>query len=240
MLAANAAKLAFLNPAGIDLNFGCPVPLVNRNRGGAALLEDPDLLHHIAAAVRRAVPAAIPVTAKMRLGIDSTHRAVECALALEAGGVQDLVVHARTKQDAYRPPARWECVASIREAVGIPVIANGEVWNLADYRHIRTVTGCTDVMLGRGAVADPLLSRRIRTGGDDCAAEDDWELVTGLIVEFWTRVQAKVLPHQAPGRLKQWLGLMRRSYPQAAALYRTIREMRRADEVSRSLQHYRT
>jgi tRNA-dihydrouridine synthase C len=235
LLAANAARLALLNPAGIDLNFGCPVPLVNRNRGGAALLEEPDLLQRIAAAVRHAVPAGIPVTAKMRLGLDGTHRAVECAQALEAGGVQDLVVHARTRQDGYRPPARWACVASIREAVSIPVIANGEVWNLADYREIRHVTGCTDVMLGRGAVADPLLSRRIRNGDDDCAAEEDWELVCGLIAEFWVQVQAKVLPHQAPGRLKQWLGLMSRSYVQAEALYRTIREIRMADDVSRAL-----
>jgi tRNA-dihydrouridine synthase C len=237
VLAANAAKLAILHPAGIDLNFGCPVPLVNRNRGGAALLEEPELLHRIAAAVRHAVPAAIPVTAKMRLGLDDTHRAVECAVALEAGGVEDLVVHARTKQDAYQPPARWECVASIREALRIPVIANGEVWNLADYRRIREVTGCSDVMLGRGAVADPLLCRRIRTGDDGYATEDDWKLVSGLIAEFWARVQAKVLPRQAPGRLKQWLRLMRLSYPKADALYRSIRELRHADEVSWSLHH---
>ena len=238
MLAVNAAHLAALNPAGIDLNFGCPTPLINRHRGGAALLNEPELLHSIASAVRRAVPAAIPVTAKMRLGIDDTSRTLDCARALEAGGVQELVVHARTKQDGYRPPARWEWIAEIRDVVKLPLIANGEVWTLADYHAIRRVTGCPDVMLGRGAVADPLLARRIRRNdiintGDDTAS--DWELIKPLIASFWEKVQAKVLPHQSPGRLKQWVGLMQRSYPQAETLYAAIRALKHAPDVSRAL-----
>ena len=236
LLARNAAHLALLAPAGIDLNFGCPTPLVNRHRGGAALLDDPQLPQRIAGAVRSAVPPAIPVTAKMRLGMEDTERALDCALALEAGGVQELVVHARTGQDGYRPTVRWEWVARIRAAVKLPVIANGEVWNIADYRKIRAATGCADVMLGRGAVADPLLACRIRDGGDEHASAADWASLEILIAEFWDRVRRKLPSHQAPGRLKQWLGLMQRSYPQAALLYREIRELRRAAEVSSALQ----
>lgn len=236
MLAQNAAHLALLDPAGIDLNFGCPTPLVNRNRGGAALLDEPELLQRIAAAVRAAVPPAIPVTAKMRLGIEDTGRALDCALALEAGGMQELVVHARTKADGYRPLVRWEWVARIREAVRLPIIANGEVWNVADYRRICAATGCADVMLGRGAVADPLLARRIREGRAEHASPGDWEILKALIAEFWERVQAKLPPHQSPGRLKQWLGMMRRSYPEAATLYGEIRELRRAPEISLALR----
>ncbi len=235
MLAANAAQLAQLSPAGIDLNFGCPTPLVNRNRGGAALLDEPELLHSILAAVRRAVPRPIPVTAKMRLGIEDTGRALECAHALANGGAEELVVHARTKKDGYRPPARWDWVARIREAVRIPVIANGEVWTLADYRAIRDITGCADVMLGRGAIADPMLAIRIREGNSLSPTAEDWDIVLPLIAEFWRQVQLKVLPHQSPGRLKQWLGLMCRSYPQAAVLYAKLREQRTADAISRIL-----
>lgn len=235
MLAQNAAHLALLEPAGIDLNFGCPTPLVNRNRGGAALLDEPELLRRIASVVRAAVPQAIPVTAKMRLGIDDTDRALDCALALEAGGMQELVVHARTKADGYRPRVRWEWVARIREAVKLPVIANGEVWTVADYRAIRTATGCADVMLGRGAVADPLLARRIRRG-DEHATDAEWQEISGMIAEFWTRVQAKVTPTQSPGRLKQWLGLMQRIYPQAERLFCELRELRKAPEISAALQ----
>ena len=232
MMAENAAHLALLDPAGIDLNFGCPTPLVNRNRGGAALLDDPELLRRIASAVRQAVPQAIPLSAKMRLGTEDTDRALDCALALEAGGVQELVVHARTRADGYRPQVRWEWVARIREAVKLPVIANGEVWNVADYRNICAATGCTDVMLGRGAVADPLLARRIREDNEELATDADWQMLEAMIAEFWIRVQQKLPPHQSPGRLKQWLGLMKRSYPQAEKLFGEIREARRAPEVN--------
>ena len=235
LLAANAAHLALLRPAGIDLNFGCPTPLVNRNRGGAALLDEPELLQRIAGAVRRAVPPEIPVTAKMRLGIEDTDRALDCALALEAGGVQEIVVHARTKADGYRPLVRWEWIARIREVVKLPLIANGEVWNRADYRNICAATGCADVMLGRGAVADPLLARRIRSGGEHATAAD-WEELKEMIAGFWLQVQSKLPPHQSPGRLKQWLGMMQRSYPQAALMYGAIRELPRAAEVSLALR----
>lgn len=235
LLAANAAHLALLNPAGIDLNFGCPTPLVNRNRGGAALLEEPELLQRIAGAVRCAVPVGMPVTAKMRLGIEDTDRALDCALALEAGGVQEIVVHARTKADGYRPLVRWEWIARIREVVKLPLIANGEVWTVADYRRIRAATGCKDVMLGRGAVADPLLARRIRAGGE-VATDADWEEIREMIAMFWSRVQGKLTPVQSPGRLKQWLGMMQRIYPQAGVLFREIREARKAPEVSLILE----
>lgn len=231
LLAANAAHLARLDPAGIDLNFGCPTPLIYRNRAGAALLDDPEMLHKITAAVRQAVPSGIPVSAKMRLGVRDTSLAIECAQALAEGGIRELVVHGRTKEDGYRPPARWEWIAAIRAALRIPVIANGEVWTAADYRAIRQATGCADVMLGRGAVADPLLARRIQRGeAADAAA--DWPVVAGMIEDFWGQVQAKVLPTQSPGRLKQWLGLMRRSYRQADELFLALRELRLADEVS--------
>ncbi len=237
LLAENAASLALLQPAGIDLNFGCSAPLVNRHRGGAALLDEPELLRRIAASVRNAVPPSIPVTAKMRLGILDTDRALDCALALEAGGVSELAVHARTRQDGYRPPARWEWIAQIRQAVRLPVIANGEVWNLADYRAIRQATGCADVMLGRGAVADPLLARRIRDGDEEHDIAADWEAVQEMLGKFWQGVQAKVLPRQAPGRLKQWLRLMQQIYPQAGALYAGIRTLRTVVEVDGVLEN---
>ena len=82
LMAANAARLVTLNPAGIDLNFGCPAPTVNRHRGGAALLGEPELLNAIAGAVRAVVPVNIPFTAKMRLGIEDTSRAVETLMRL--------------------------------------------------------------------------------------------------------------------------------------------------------------
>lgn len=231
LLAASAARVARLQPAGIDLNFGCPTPLINRNRGGAALLDEPELLARIAGAVRTAVPREIPVTAKMRLGISDTDRAIDCARALESGGAEELVVHARTKEDGYRPQVRWEWLAHVREAVRIPVIGNGEVWTVADYQKLRSVSGCCDVMLGRGAVADPLLANKIRGQCED-ALESNWRAVHVMLLDYWGEVQKKVLPRQAPGRLKQWLMLMRRRYPQAERLFMELRTTKHADEVT--------
>ena len=230
-LAENAARLAELVPAGIDLNFGCPAPLVNRHRGGAALLDEPELLHDIAAAVRAAVPPGLTFSAKMRLGIDDTARALDCARALADGGAQELVVHARTKSDGYRPQVRWEWVARVREAVAVPVIANGEVWHAAGWRAIRAATGCEDVMLGRGAVADPFLAERIRGAREEQASESDWRELQPCLDDFWAQVQEKVAPRHAPGRLKQWLGLLRRNYAGAEALWRRLREASDVGEI---------
>ena len=133
-LAENAARLAEMGSPGIDLNFGCPAKVVNRHGGGAALLQDPELLHRIVAAVRAAVPAHIPVTAKMRLGFLDDDWAVTCAQALEAGGAAELVVHARTKVQGYKPPAYWPRVDDIRAAVKVPVTVNGEIWSVEDAR----------------------------------------------------------------------------------------------------------
>jgi tRNA-dihydrouridine synthase C len=241
MMARNAAHLAKLKPHGIDLNFGCPAPLVNRHRGGAALLDEPELLHAIVRAVRAAVPVEIPVTAKMRLGIDDTARALDCALALEAAGAESLVVHARTKQDGYKPPARWAWLMRIREQVSLPLIANGEVWTLQDYFNIRAVSGCDDVMLGRGAVADPLLAARIRatlTGQGAADPAEDWATLAGLISRFWHLANCKLAPQHTPGRLKQWLGLVQRNYSQAANLYAELRPLRHADLITPVLRKH--
>ncbi|APW43353.1 tRNA dihydrouridine synthase [Rhodoferax saidenbachensis] len=223
-LAENAAKLAALGSDGIDLNFGCPAKVVNRHGGGAALLEVPELLTDIVSAVRRAVPAHMPVSAKMRLGFNDDSRAVECALAIAEGGADELVVHARTKADAYRPPAYWERIADIRAAVRIPVVANGEIWNVQDAQRCRALSGCDDLMVGRGMVTDPGLALAIRgaaTGVQDEAVT--WQTLVPLLHDFWHLVCTGLEKRQQAGRLKQWLNFLRRSYPQAEVAYQALR-----------------
>lgn len=239
-MAQNAAQLAELSPAGVDLNFGCPAPTVNRHGGGATLLADPELIGRIAGAVRQAVPPAIPVSAKMRLGVSDTARAIDCAQALAAGGISSLVVHARTRDEGYRPPAHWEWVAAIRAAVSVAVIANGEVWTAPDYQRCRQVTGCDDVMIGRGAVADPFLARRIRASlaGDAPRDErgDDWLELLPALADFWQLVQLRVEPRHAPGRLKLWLNCLRRTFVEADALYFAVRPLRSVEQVAQTLE----
>lgn len=234
-MAENAACLAALGPEGIDLNFGCPAKVVNRHGGGAALLEHPELLFAIVSAVRRAVPAHLPVSAKMRLGFNDDLRAVECAQAIADAGACELVVHARTKADAYRPPAYWERIADIGAAVQIPLVANGEIWTVQDAIRCRELSGCQALMLGRGIVSDPGLALAIAaaTPGHEPENADtvtnyasvSWEMLFPLIVDFWQLVCARLERRQQAGRLKQWLNFLRRRYPQAEHAYAELRTL---------------
>ena len=227
-LAENAARLAGLGPAGIDLNFGCPANIVNRHGGGAALLNEPETIAAIVSAVRRAVPAQMPVSAKMRLGYSDDSRAVECALAIAESGADELVVHARTKAQAYRPPAYWERIADIRAAVQIPVIANGEIWTVEDAHRCREASGCDMLMIGRGAVRDPGLGLAIKASMrgaavDQTSAGISWPMLVPLIADFWRIVCTRLDMRSRAGRLKQWLNFLRRRFPEAEVAYQTLK-----------------
>lgn len=239
LMGLNAVQAATLSPYGVDLNFGCPAKTVNKSGGGAMLLADPGLLNRIVCAVRSAVPAAVPVSAKMRLGISDTSRAIDCAQALADGGVASLVVHARTKDDGYRPPAHWEWIARIAEAVAVPVVANGEVWTVEDWQRCRAVSGCDDVMIGRGAVADPFLARRIKGAVDAQPSGDDWRALVPHIIDYWEKMQQRTWAPNAPGRLKLLLSYFRRTWPEAIALYAAVRPLREPAEVTRVLAEER-
>ena len=256
-MADNAAHLAALGPEGIDLNFGCPAKVVNRHGGGAALLQEPERIATLVAAVRRAVPAHLPVSAKMRLGFNDSALALECAEAMQAGGACEIVVHARTKADGYRPPAYWEQLPAIRAAVSIPVVANGEIWTVEDAQRCRDVSGCDALMLGRGMVADPGLAWAIRRADAPAAAplsrasaEGEgkgaaqqrlnqehmptigWPDLLAHIADFWRLVCRDLEPRQRAGRLKQWLNLLRRRFPEAEVAYQQVRTLTVEAEVS--------
>jgi tRNA-dihydrouridine synthase C len=240
-LADNAARLAGLGSHGVDLNFGCPAKVVNRHGGGATLLDDPELLWRIASAVRRAVPAEQPVSAKMRLGNQDDARAVDCALALASGGVAELVVHGRTKAHGYRPPAYWSRIADIRSALSIPVVANGEIWNVADARRCRVESGCEALMLGRGMVCDPGLALAILADEPSGARAGStppvvaWSQVMALLQVFWQLVEQRLAPRHHAGRLKQWLNLLRRRHPEAEWAYQALRTENQASRMAERL-----
>lgn len=230
-LADNAAFACTLGAPVIDLNFGCPAKTVNKSRGGAVLLKEPELLHQILREVRRTVPADIPVTAKMRLGFDDKGSAIECAQALAEGGAEQIVVHARTKVEGYKPPAHWEWVALIKEAVNVPVFANGDVWTVADWQRCREVSGVDDVMIGRGLVSLPDLARQIAmVKAGETVVPMTWQELQPSLKEFWRQARKKLSPRFAPGRLKQWLALLTRNYPEATLLFN---QLRREDDCLR-------
>jgi tRNA-dihydrouridine synthase C len=229
VLADNAARLAELGAEGVDLNFGCPAKTVNRHRGGAVLLDEPALVHDIVAAVRRAVPAGVPVSAKMRLGHRDEERLLDNARGIAAAGASELVVHARTKLHGYRPPAYWDRIARVREALagsGTRVVANGEVWTADDARRCLAESGCDALMLGRGLVADPGLALAVRG-----LPAPGWTQLGPLLPLYAELVRPRVAPRHRGGRLKQWINQLRRCHPQAQVLYDAVRTLHDADAL---------
>jgi tRNA-dihydrouridine synthase C len=235
-LAENAARLASLGPAGIDLNFGCPAKVVNRHGGGAALLQEPELIYKIVAAVRRAVPPEMAVSAKMRLGFNDASRMLECAHAMANGGACELVVHARTKADGYRPPAYWERIAEIRAAVDVPLIANGEIWTVADALRCREQSNGHALMLGRGMVSDPGLAQAIVAAQGQpvhpAGPGLEWRELQPLLAAFWQLIGEHIHPPARAGRLKQWLNYLRRRHPEAELAYAAVRTVNDAAQVA--------
>jgi len=230
-MALNAAQAASLSPHGIDLNFGCPAKIVNRHGGGAMLLAYPEQLNRIVSSVRAAVPAGIAVTAKMRLGVSDTSLAIDCATALAEGGTACLVVHARTRDQGYRPPAHWEWIARIDAAVDVPVVANGEVWTMADWERCRAVSGCADVMIGRGAVSDPFLALRIRGLMDPTPSGEEWPAVLRQLADYLRKLQVHSAVRHEHGRVKMWLSYLRRTWAEAAELHAAIRRLHDSHEI---------
>ncbi|MGH1485319.1 MAG: tRNA dihydrouridine synthase [Cellvibrionaceae bacterium] len=238
-VAANGRQAALLGASAIDLNFGCPAKTVNRNDGGACLLKEPERLNDIVAATRQQVPTSTPVTAKIRLGFDDRSRYLENALAAYEGGANELTVHARSKADGYRPPAYWDYITDIRENIPIPVIANGEIWSLSDFQRCRSITGCTDFMIGRGLLSFPDLARQIKAKEEDRTIEAmQWPELQVLLLHFFESTADAYPAKYIGNRLKQWLHYLCRQYPEAKVLFEQIKRCRDRDTITHALQQH--
>lgn len=231
-LAENAARAAELGSWGVDLNCGCPSKLVNGSGGGATLLKDPELIYRGAKAMREAVPSQLPVTVKVRLGWDSGERRFEIADAVQQAGASELVVHGRTKEDGYRAEAiNWQAIGEIRQRLRIPVVANGEIWDWQSAQACLKATGCDAVMIGRGALNVPNLSRVVKYNDAPMA----WPDVVALLQKY-ARLEKQGdtgLYHVA--RIKQWLGYLRKAYPQADGLFTDIRALKHSAAIAEAI-----
>ncbi len=139
---------------GVDINFGCANGSICRQNCGAAILKDPDLAVNIVSEVRQAV--SIPLSVKFRTGWkDDPRYAVDLACSFEAAGADALIFHPRVAPDRRTRPPRWDYIALVKRAVGIPVFGNGDVFDRHDCRRIIKETGCDGVALGRMAIAKP-------------------------------------------------------------------------------------
>lgn len=143
----------------IDINMGCPAPKIVGNGDGSALMKSPDLAARIVAAVKQAVP--VPVTVKFRMGWDAQSvNCVEFARLCERAGADMVAVHGRTRSQQYSGTANWDIIRAVKEAVSIPVAANGDVFAPQDVPRILAHTGADFVMIGRGSLGDPWIFER--------------------------------------------------------------------------------
>lgn len=227
LLAFNAHRVAMLGASAVDLNFGCPAKTVNRHRGGACLLNETNLLFDIVKAVREAVPDNVPVTAKIRLGYENRSNYVENAQAIAEAGAAELFVHGRSKEDGYKPPAYWGCIGEIRDALSIPVVANGEIWTVDDFLQCQQESGCEDFMLGRGLLARPDLGLAIKakTKGKEHNSMP-WSDVLELLHRFHLDTLPDYPPKFCGNRLKQWLMYLKRQYPEASVFFERVKRLK--------------
>ncbi|WP_404339459.1 tRNA-dihydrouridine synthase [Pseudoalteromonas mariniglutinosa] len=238
-LAENAVKAIALGSHGIDLNFGCPAKTVNKSKGGAVLLKDPEHMYQIIKTVREAVASEHQVSAKIRLGFDDDSNSQEIVDAVVSAGASSLAIHARTKRDGYNPPAYWEKIPPLIKDKTINVVANGEIWQLKDALLCQTRSQCTNLMLGRGALAMPDLAKQIKAHiNNELYTPLQWEhIIYHIIHSSMHHDEAKCEKYFA-SRTKQWLGYLKRQYPQADSLFDEIRRLKAKDEVANVLKKY--
>lgn len=236
LMAENAAYACELGVPAIDINFGCPAKTVNNHRGGSVLLDEPEVMYDIISAVRQAVPAHIPVSAKIRLGYTDTSRMDDIRRAIAASGADWLTIHARTKTQGYKPPAYWDKIQSFN-TLDIPVIANGEIWNAEHAQNCMMQSGTNHLMLGRGAVTRPDLIARIDNDNSqniDNIATLVWQdLITHQIKFLQGTAKSDVV---LVGRYKQWLAMLTKGYSEAKILWDSIKREKNKAAIISALQ----
>lgn len=234
----NAARAQRLSPPGIDINFGCPSKTVNKSDGGSVLLREPGRVGDIVASVRQAVDPAIPVTAKIRLGFSNPDFLSEVVERIVDAGANEVCIHARTREDGYKPPAYWSVVKAVAARTPVPVIINGEIWSVADALKAREESGCTDIMLGRGALTYPDLALQVKARDQQTpTAALNWAEVLEMMLVYLHRSE-NAHPRFVSNRSKQWLVFLQRRYPGAADLFQRIKRLKEADQVFAEITAY--
>jgi tRNA-dihydrouridine synthase C len=243
-MAETARRAAELGAKVVDLNFGCPAKTVNNHDGGASLLRAPCRVQAVVAAVREAVPQHVPVSAKIRLGWSDATHVEELARAAEQGGASWLTIHARTRAQGYAPPVDWAAIGRAREAIAIPVVANGDLCSPEDVAACRAQSGCSAFMIGRAAMADPWLFRRLREDDTRSALVEappraqpmPREALTSMLHRYVILLQARgATARGALGKLKQWLRLGAAIRRELARDFEHIKRCSDLDEAARHL-----
>ncbi|AMT98126.1 MULTISPECIES: tRNA dihydrouridine synthase [Psychrobacter] len=235
LMAENAAYAAELGAPAIDINFGCPAKTVNSHRGGSVLLDEPEVMYDIISAVRGAVPDHLPVSAKIRLGYTDTSRMDDIRGAIASSGADWLTIHARTKTQGYKPPAYWDKIQNFN-TLSIPVIANGEIWNVEQAQNCMEQAATKHLMLGRGAVTRPDLVAQVDNNAEnlDNTATLLWQDLIAHQIKFLEGAAKSDVV--LVGRYKQWLGMLTKGFSEAQTLWEEIKREKNKTVIINALQ----
>jgi nifR3 family TIM-barrel protein len=221
----------------IDLNLGCPAKKVVKCNGGSGLLRDLPLIRQIFEAVRAAVN--IPFTVKFRAGWnDDEIVCVELARMAESCGLGAVALHARTREQGYSGNAHWEWIASVKQAVKIPVVGNGDVRSPEDACSVVAQTGCDAVMIGRMAPANPWIFRQIEqyVSGkpyDEPTEADRYEMIR----TYFQMLLEEEMPG-TEGKMKQFASWFTHGIPGGAALRKAIYDAKNGSEILASVENF--
>ena len=221
----------------VDLNLGCPAKKVVKCNGGSGLLRDLPLIREIFESVRKAV--RIPFTVKFRAGWnDDEIVCVELARMAESCGLGAVALHARTREQGYSGNARWEWIASVKQAVKIPVIGNGDIRSPEDACAMVAQTGCDAVMIGRMAPANPWIFRQIeqyvtRGDYDEPTEADRYQMIR----TYFQMLLEEEMPG-AEGKMKQFASWFTHGIPGGAALRKAIYEAKSGPEILERVEEF--
>jgi len=229
-IAAAMAALHVLKADTVDLNMGCPAAAVGKFGAGFSLMERPVDARRIVAEARKRT--ALPLTAKIRLGseLDEEKLVAFCTM-LEGEGLDMLSVHARLKNESFARKPRWECIASIKKQLSIPIVVNGGIFSVEDAKNCLAVSGADGLMLGRGAVIRPWLFAEIARSVYNSPLAEPVVSLPALYGTFIDNLNELFRPEYRLGRLKEFIHYFARNYKFGHHLASRVQSSSTVDEA---------